>query len=148
MAGLVYVYNKGAALLSGGGLDWVNDTDIKCMLLTDSYTLDLDHDFVNDISAVESSGAGYSAGGVAVANKTLTIDNANDKVKLSCDTVNYGTVSVTYRYAVFYKNTCNTATSPLVLVNKFDSARTVTAAALTLTITDCLLTAAMPGFGF
>jgi len=58
-------------------IDWLSD-DIRLALVTSVYTPDLAlHDFWNDVSANEASGTGYTAGGNALASKTLTITAAN-----------------------------------------------------------------------
>ena len=51
--------------------DWDTDT-IKVMLTTSLYTPDQDtHDFKNDVTN-EVTGTGYTAGGQALTNKTVT----------------------------------------------------------------------------
>jgi hypothetical protein len=58
-------------------MDWLSD-DIRHVLLTNSYVPDLGaHDFLDDVVAAETSGAGYTAGGFAVTGKTLTYTDAN-----------------------------------------------------------------------
>lgn len=64
----------------GGGapnIDWLSD-DIRMALLTSAYTPNLAaHDFFDDVVANEISGTGYTAGGVALASKTITETAAN-----------------------------------------------------------------------
>lgn len=69
-------YHNLSKALMDGDIDLANDT-IKVMLLTSSYTPDLDHDFVDDVSANEVSGTGYTAGGATLASKAITDDDAN-----------------------------------------------------------------------
>jgi len=61
-----------------GGIDPANDT-IKAILVV-GYTLDIDNDTTYaDVSGVESSGSGYTAGGETLTSTTLTQDNSNDR---------------------------------------------------------------------
>lgn len=53
-------------------LDWVND-DIRCLLVTSSYTFDETHDFVSQITN-ELAGGGYAR--VALAGKATALDDA------------------------------------------------------------------------
>lgn len=73
---IMLAYGSGS---SGGApnMDYLSD-DIRHMLLTASYTPDLDaHDFLDDVVANEASGTGYTAGGFAIATKTLATTAAN-----------------------------------------------------------------------
>ncbi len=93
--------------------DWDTDT-IKVAVVTSAYTPDQDaHDFWNDVSANEASAAGYSAGGAALTTKTVTYDTATNQIRLDADDVSWAS-TVTGRYLVVYKDTGNTATSPLL----------------------------------
>lgn len=94
-------------------VDWAADT-IKVLLTTSAYTPDQDaHDFVNDITN-EVTGTGYTAGGTALANKTVTYDAASNTVRLDADDVSWPTSTVTARRAVIYKDTGTASTSPLL----------------------------------
>jgi hypothetical protein len=58
-------------------IDYLTD-DIRFALVTSSYSPSLaTDDFWNDVVANEVSGTGYTAGGIAVASRTLTITAAN-----------------------------------------------------------------------
>lgn len=65
---------------SGGGapnVDYLSD-NIHVAWLTTSHTPNYDsHDFFDDVVANEGSGSGYTAGGQALASKTITITAAN-----------------------------------------------------------------------
>jgi len=93
-------------------------TTVKIALVSSSYTPSVDaHDFFNDVSANEVSGTGYTAGGNEVANKSVsapssgvvTVD-ANDPATWSQNAAGFSNA----RYAILYKDTGNTATSPLI----------------------------------
>lgn len=94
-------------------VNWETDT-IKVMLVTSSYILDIDtHDFIDDITG-EAVGAGYTAGGQALANKAITVDLANDISKYSADNSVWTTSSITAAGAIVYKDTGVEASSPLI----------------------------------
>ena len=114
MANAVYNSYKKAAL--DADIDLVNDT-IKVMLVTSDYTPDVDsHDHKDDIDAlsVEVSGTGYTAGGAALANKTTTQDNTNDRGVFDADDVTWSSSTITARGAIIYKDTGTASTSPLI----------------------------------
>jgi len=78
-----YMYGKAFANLLGGevladalGTDWLSDT-IKASLHTATYSPNRDtHETKADLTN-EVTGTGYSAGGVALASKTITYTPAN-----------------------------------------------------------------------
>jgi len=129
------VYNsyKTKLLDSSTKIDLSSDT-IKLALVTSSYTPDIDtHDFWDDVSANEASGTGYTAGGQALANKTVTTDTTNDNGKFNADSVSW-TISSAFsaRYAVLYKSTGTASTSPLIGYIDFGSTYTLSSGTLTI----------------
>ena len=95
--------------------DWVNDS-FKVMLLGSGYTPDPDaHDFRDDLTS-EVSGTLYTAGGVAVSGKTLTLNAASNEVRLlMADNVwGPGATISGIRTAVLYKVVGSAATDPLI----------------------------------
>lgn len=122
-------YNSGKKKLWDGSIDLDTDT-IKVALTTSSYTPDVDaHDFFDDITN-EVSGTGYTAGGAALANKSVTQDNTNNRSVFDADDATWTTSTITNaRYAVIYKSTGTASTSALIcvvdlLTNKSSSADT------------------------
>lgn len=108
-----------------GSIDLDTDT-IKVALCTSSYTPNIDsHDNFDDITN-EVSGTGYTAGGVALANKAVTVDNTDDEGVFDADDVSWTTSSFTYRYAIIYKEGASAATSPLIGYIDFSTDQTVT----------------------
>jgi len=96
-------FNNAKKYFANGAVDWDTDT-IKCMLTTSSYSPNIDtHDFRDDVTN-EVSGTGYSAGGTALANKTVTADTTNDRAVLDADDTSWATATITARYAVLYKS--------------------------------------------
>ena len=112
-------YNSGLRDVSDGTIDLVNDT-IKVMLVTGSYTPDKDHDFVNDVSANELSGTGYTGGFAGSGRKTLsgkafTTNTTSDFVKWAFSAVTWSAINAgTARYAIIIKEITNDAASRLV----------------------------------
>lgn len=75
-------FNKGKFHILGGTINLTSDT-IKVMLVKTSYTFDVDHNFISDVSTHELGVSGYTAGfGGAgrktLASKTFTEDDTND----------------------------------------------------------------------
>lgn len=94
-------------------IDWVGDT-IKTSLHTSTLVPDQDaHDFFND-STNEVTGTGYTAGGVALASKTLTYDTATNETRLDAADAAWTSATLTARIANTYKDTGSAATSPLI----------------------------------
>lgn len=94
------------ALVSGSySLNWAT-APIEVMLLTSSYVPDQDnHQFLSDVELYEVSGTGYTAGGQALANKTVSYDAVSNVVVLDADDVSWPASTITARYAVIYDNT-------------------------------------------
>ncbi|HDH51211.1 MAG TPA: hypothetical protein ENH31_00305 [Nitrospirae bacterium] len=107
------IYNSFKKKIMDGGIDLVNDT-IKVMLVISAYVPDQDlHDFKDDITD-EVVGTGYTAGGAALANKTVTQDNTDDEGVFNADDVTWPDSTITARGAVVYKDTGTPATSPVL----------------------------------
>jgi hypothetical protein len=87
------------------------DTDsIKVALLSSSYTPNQTaHDYFDDVSTYEVSGTGYTAGGQALASKTVTLDTANKVLVLDAADVTWANSTITARYAVVYNDSGATA---------------------------------------
>lgn len=96
-------------------VNWDTD-DIRVMLVTSAYTPNQDaHDFVDDVKAFEVSGTGYTAGGIALANTTITKDDANNVIVLDADDATWPSSTITARYAIVYNNTgASDAARPLL----------------------------------
>lgn len=80
-------------------------TTVKCALCTSSYTPDQDsHTSWSDITN-EASGAGYTAGGATLTNKSLTYTSGTNVIKFDADDVTWSSSTITARYAVVYDAT-------------------------------------------
>jgi len=113
MASKVY----GSALKAAFNKEIDFDSDnIKVALLTSAYSPNQDsHDYFDDVVGFEVTGTGYTAGGQALAGKTLTYDAGTNTLKIDANDVTWGSSSITARYAVIYNDSPSTsATKPLV----------------------------------
>lgn len=127
------VYNTGK---SPANADLTNGT-FKVMLLTSSYTPDVDHATVSAIVANEATGTGYVR--KTLASPTLTVDNTNDRVDLGGANMTWTGLTSTFRYAVLFKFITNDAAS--IPVAYFDlGAQSLTAQDFSINWTGGVLT--------
>lgn len=97
------VYNSFKRDIANGSIDLDTDT-INVMLVTSSYAPNIDtHTKRSDITN-EVAGTGYTAGGQALASKTVTADNTNDRAAFDAADVTWTTATITARGAVLYKS--------------------------------------------
>ncbi len=110
-------YDNYKSLALKGSIALLTDT-IKLALLTSSYTPAIKTDtFLSDINTNEVSGAGYTAGGVAITTPTVTTDTTNDRGVFGAANTTFSSVTFSgARYAVIYKSTGVASTSPLIAV--------------------------------
>lgn len=86
-------------------VDWANDS-IKVMLCTSTYTPDQDNHVYKDVSVTnEVTGTGYTAGGIALASKTMTYTAATNVIMLDASDLTWSASTLTARYAVIYDDT-------------------------------------------
>lgn len=126
------IYNSFKRDIANGSIDLDTDT-IKVMLVTSTYSPNIDtHDKRDDVTN-EVSGTGYSAGGAALANKTVTVDTTNDRGVFDADNVVWSTATITARGAVLYKSRGGAASADeLICYIDFGADITSTAADFTL----------------
>lgn len=97
------IYNSFKRDIMNGSIDLDTDT-IKVMLVTSTYTPDQDaHTKRSDITN-EVSGTGYSAGGAALANKVVSVDNTDNEGVFDADDLTWASSTITARGAVLYKS--------------------------------------------
>jgi len=113
MAVSAKLYGKFFNALADKTVDLNSDT-IKVALATSSYTPDQDaHDFFNDVTN-EVVGTGYTAGGATLASKTSTYTSGTNTQTLDAADTSWATSTITARYAIIYKSTGTSSTSPLI----------------------------------
>lgn len=102
--------------------NWSGNT-YKLGLLTSSHTNDIDtQQYWSDVSANETSGTGYTAGGATVSGLTATVDDINDIAYLDATDLTFSTVTITFRYGVLYESTGTPSTSKIVAIIDFTGA--------------------------
>lgn len=83
-------------------INWSADT-IKVMLCTSAYVPNQDTHIYKDVSVTsEVTGTGYTAGGVALASKTMTYDAPTNVIALDAADVTWASSTITARYAIIY----------------------------------------------
>jgi len=106
-------YNNYYEALGNGDIDFGANT-FKAMLMTTAYTFDKTDAFRSDLSG-EASGAGYTAGGQALNNVTITQDDTNNRANIDFDNETFTGITVSnVNSYVIYKDTGNAATDILI----------------------------------
>jgi hypothetical protein len=105
------LYQSGIQNILNRTIDYLSGT-IKCLLSRDTYTPDQDHDFVSDvteIAAVTNYATGFAGSGrVTLGSKAISIDDANNRVRLAAADAVYGalgTGTTIGGYVVYWHNT-------------------------------------------
>jgi len=127
------MYNAGKVAIFNGAVDLDTDT-FYAMLVTSSYTADVDnHDFRNDVTN-EVSGTGYTAGGKEITNPTVTQDDSNNRAVFDGDNLTWATSTITARGAVIYKRRGGAASADeLICYIDFGSDKASNAGPFTIT---------------
>lgn len=107
---------------------------IKLALVTSSYTPSADNDvFWSTPEANEVANSGtYSAGG-ATLTVTGSTDDTDDEGVFDATDVSFTSATITARYAVIYKSTGTSSTSPIIAVIDFGSNQISTAGTFAIT---------------
>lgn len=127
------VYNSFKQKIMDGSIDLDTDT-IKVALVTSTYTPDIDtHEDYADITNEVANGNGYTTGGAALANKSVTKDTTDDEGVFDADDVTWSTSSITARGAIVYKDTGTPATSWFICYVDFGEDKTSSSGDFTIT---------------
>ena len=133
------VYQSGLGKILDRTIDYVTDT-IKCYLVSNAYTSDPDHDFVSDVTEignVTGYTGGFGGGGrQTLASKTYTIDDTNNRVRMTAADASFGTLAtgVTIRGYAFTKETTNDASSRVFAFRQLSSDTPTNGASITAEI--------------
>lgn len=118
--------------LMQGIFDHVNDTT-KLMLLDSNHTTDIDAQvFIDDVSANEVSGTGYTAGGQTITNPAVTVDDTDNEGVFNGDDVTWSNATITAQFGAIYKDTGTPSTSPIIGILDFGSDQTSTSGNFTV----------------
>lgn len=118
-------YTSGVREMFVGNVDYLVDT-IKVLLGIGSYTPNKDHDFLdeagaNDPTDHELNVTGYTrgfngAGRKTLASKTITVDDANDRVEFDCADITWTALGAgqTIAWAIVVKEVTNDAATQML----------------------------------
>ena len=96
------IFNSFKRDIANGSINLATDA-VKIMLVGSAYTPNIDtHAKRSDVTN-EVSGTGYTAGGIALVNKTVTMNTTSDKGVFDADDVTLSNATITARGAVLYK---------------------------------------------
>ncbi len=116
MAATVEIYNNARVLAGTGALD-LSTGNIRCLLVTSTYTPNLDtHNWLSDITN-EVTGNGYARQTLTYGTVTrFALDTVTDRARFKSDNVEFTASggSITARRAIFFKDTGVAGTSPLL----------------------------------
>jgi hypothetical protein len=114
-------------------------------LVTSAYTPSVDaHDFFNDVSANQVSGAGYTAGGNAISTRSIAGPSSGVVTVDGDDPATWVENAAGFsnaRFAILYRDTGNAATSPLIGYYDLGSDQGNTSGDLTLSFNTVIFTA-------
>jgi hypothetical protein len=130
----IYAYTNLPIKAFSGEVNLSSGT-VKVMLCTDAYTPNQDtHSYKSSVTGEVANGNGYTTGGFTLANKSLTTDTANNRMVFDADDPEWTSATITARWAVFYVDTGNPATSPLIAYQDFGGNISCSGSSFKLTI--------------
>lgn len=91
------IYNEFKERLGDGGHDMDNDL-FQITLHGSNFVNDSAHDYIDDISATQTSGTGYTAGGTSLSNVTWTLSGG--VVEFDADDPSWTSATFTADFAV------------------------------------------------
>jgi hypothetical protein len=109
-------------LLKGLSVNLLTD-NIKVALLKPSYIYNAAHRYLSDVVAEECVASGYTAGGILLANKSLTPDGNKIIFRANNPIWNIASGNLSSKYALVYKDTGAAATSVLIDLKDFYQTR-------------------------
>ncbi len=113
------LYGKAVMHALSKRIDWMNDS-IKVALCTAAYAPDQDaHEYFDQHITGEVVGEGYTAGGQALINRTMTYDPVDNRTTLDADDARWPESTFSCLYAVIYDDTPAT-NKPLIGYIQFD----------------------------
>lgn len=99
---------------------YLSGKSVKALALTSAHSVDMSTEFRDEIGG-ELADGGYPAGGVAVGGLSVDWDDVEQTVLVSCDLVNFGSVTADdVSGVVFYVNSGDPATDRVMWTDLFD----------------------------
>ena len=96
------IFNSFKRDIANGSINLATDA-VKIMLVGSAYTPNIDtHTKRSDVTN-EVSGTGQTASGIALVNKTVTMNTTSDKGVFDADDITLSNATITARGAVLYK---------------------------------------------
>lgn len=96
-------------------IDFDSDT-IKVMIVTNSYTYNAAHDFIDDANSNQVSGTNYTAGGATCAGVTFALSGNNAQfVHNDITWTQHASGFANGRTFIWYKDTGTSSTSPVIM---------------------------------
>jgi hypothetical protein len=126
------IYNSFKQKIMDGSIDLDTD-EIRVILVTSSYSPNIDsHEDYADITN-EVSGAGYDAGGKALTSLSVTKDTGDDEGVFTADPISWTASTITARGAIVLKWTGTPGTSWLVCYIDFGEDKISSSGTFTIT---------------
>lgn len=111
------VYNSFKGKIMDGSIDLDTDT-IKVVLVTSSYTPDIDSHTQYSHITNQVVGDGYTAGGATLGSAAVSVNTTDDRGEFDAADVTWSNSTITARGAILYKYVDNAGspadTSPLI----------------------------------
>lgn len=99
-----WIYNNAKVFITDGVINLETDT-FNCMLLGSNYTPNSSTTHANSVGALQTSGTGYSSGGVVIGNPTTTLSGG--VVMWDADDAVWSGATFTARYGVIVSTTAS-----------------------------------------
>ena len=125
------VYNNFKSGVMSSSVNLSGD-DIYVVLVTSTYTINIDtHTTYSDITN-QVSGTGYTTSGQALTSKEFSTDLTNDKGIFDAADSTWSSSTITARAAIIYKKGNTPALSPLICYVDFGSDKSSSSANFTI----------------
>ena len=128
-------YGLGAKAMVMGDIIWKQaaGSTLKVVLCTSTYSPNQDtHDFYNDVTNELATANGYTSGGETLTKSDPTYDAGTNEIRMDAADVTWANSTLTARYAVIYKDTGDSSTSPLLAYVDFGEDKSSSAGNFTL----------------
>lgn len=109
------LYNTGLSRILNRNIDFKNRS-IKLLLVSEDYTFDKDHEYVDDITdeVTNNEGSGYER--KSLDNKSISLDSGNDRVIFDADDIEYEKIDTNEKIsaAILFQDSGSDEDSPVI----------------------------------